>query len=513
MDVRHPGWRDELEDTNYPFADHATLDNGQGAAFLRRTLLDATVHLWGAELPVWISRVTVGPDRIELAISDGSQNERCWGSFDSRIPPDRLALYDEFGRPAGVLVSEPLRMASLASWGQGTHRFEPEHTELVASVVVPLARPYAVEGFQIGNDPHLVRGDVWLVADDGIVFTCEDGGTHADGQPIHRIRVHATGDPLFRRKLCGEEAAVFETPRFIQQICFSNPGYQFGRSSSLENFPENADVLWLCDTTGSMYQAIQQVRRILPDVAGKLAERLSGKTRIFWAAAEYKDREDAFAWRINQPFTESVERVQQAMGEWQADGGGDWPEAQLPALRYLAQRWDTELQGRIASETTRVIIWTGDAPGHVDSGEFYGDVSAAIAALTAASVRVLALDVYGPPSTVVGLDADVPDTSYPDKQATEITQATNGALLYHAYRDYTADKLVDWIVQHLWQILTGGHTTVVEPQLFCCGPGNFGDIKILVGHRDNPKTTLRIAPYEEGLVIETVGERLPTIRE
>src|SRR5207249_1219633 len=49
-----------------------------------------------------------------------------------------------------------------------------------------------------------------------------------------------------------------------------------------------------------------------------------------------------------------------AINAWQADGGGDTPEAQLFALDQVAQCPGTGWR----PGAKRIIVWFGDAPGH-----------------------------------------------------------------------------------------------------------------------------------------------------
>jgi hypothetical protein len=45
-----------------------------------------------------------------------------------------------------------------------------------------------------------------------------------------------------------------------------------------------------------------------------------------------------------------------------------------------------------------------------------------------------------------------------------------------------------------------------------CGPGNYGDVKMIVGNELAEDTILRIRPTEQGLKLEVVGEQLEDIR-
>ncbi len=100
--------------------------------------------------------------------------------------------------------------------------------------------------------------------------------------------------------------------------------------------------------------------------------------------------------------------MQTAVGTWSASGGCDAPESQLYALHQLATSGSVGWR----SDSTRIIAWFGDAPGHDPA---LGITEAqATAALQAANIQVIAVDVASLDST---------------GQATRITAATGGSLL------------------------------------------------------------------------------------
>jgi hypothetical protein len=125
-----------------------------------------------------------------------------------------VALTDNFDRPAGVLVSEPLRLSRFGSWPVGRHSFLPGSTEFVASCCIPTPEP-GVRGL-LDPSGNLLTGDVWLVGDRGVVLRAEDGN----------IRVDIVGDPLFVRAQCFPENR-FQTPNYLKTINHCGPD-QYG---------------------------------------------------------------------------------------------------------------------------------------------------------------------------------------------------------------------------------------------------------------------------------------------
>ena len=183
------------------------------------------------------------------------------------------------------------------------------------------------------------------------------------------------------------------------------------------------DVFFLSDTTGSMGGYITAVR----DGASDILDDTGGLGDVWYGVGEYKDHPEPplgeltdYAYMLNQPITDDTVAVQAGIDMWGADGGWDWEESQLFALNEVATRADTGWR----PNSTRVLVWFGDAPGHDPSGGVYE--SDAITALQTMSISVEAIDLYG-------LDAT--------GQATAITDATGG----HLYSGVATTEIVDVI--------------------------------------------------------------------
>ena len=97
-------------------------------------------------------------------------------------------------------------------------------------------------------------------------------------------------------------------------------------------------------------------------------------------------------------------------------------------------------------------------------------------------------------------------------QASTIADATGGEIAHNL--DGTTQSLVrDAIIEAILSAEGGTPSEVgTTGQQVCCGPGDFGDIKITVGSQDAADTILRVRAVPEGLVFEAVGERLEDIR-
>ena len=229
-DIRHPEFRDELEHTNYPFGDAATLTNAAGDFIGESIFLDAVFYVIGAADRLYLSRVVITNSQATLYLGDSVSENVASGSFSLLSPPTAIRMLDAYGRPAGMLVSEPTRLAAFTSWTVGEHEFELGETEFAAVCCVPTPE-IGVRGFSL-DDGSFFAGDVWLIGEDGVVLRHETE-THpsADGlmEVIDQvIRVDIVGDPLFRRRLC-EVPTFFNTPKFVRQIVIQ----EGGRSLSL----------------------------------------------------------------------------------------------------------------------------------------------------------------------------------------------------------------------------------------------------------------------------------------
>ena len=172
--------------------------------------------------------------------------------------------------------------------------------------------------------------------------------------------------------------------------------------------PPRPDICFLADTTFSMVGAIANV---IANATTILNSVQAVQPDAQFCVAQYRDAGDTPEFQVDQTVTGNTVAVQAAISSWVVGGGGDIPEAQLHALTELS---NPAVSGWRA-DSTRIIVWFGDAPGHDPSigGE---TLASTIAALVGEEVRVIAVPVAGP-----GLDST--------GQATAIVDATGGVLI------------------------------------------------------------------------------------
>ena len=195
------------------------------------------------------------------------------------------------------------------------------------------------------------------------------------------------------------------------------------------------DVLFLIDTTGSM-SGIENLKTALDGILGAVNGESPCSDGIMYGVADYRNYVDggnysAYGVNLDQPFTSSLLATLSAIDGLTTGNGGDEPESQLKAMVTITENWltpsgDLGFNGRANAQ--KILIWSGDMPGHVsgdESGEtpagYYPTLDATIAALTDQWIMVFALNSAGENA---GLDV----LYRGHHQASEITAATGGML-------------------------------------------------------------------------------------
>jgi hypothetical protein len=210
--------------------------------------------------------------------------------------------------------------------------------------------------------------------------------------------------------LGGISTSVFAqalSPSTVEVSLRPGESNDIGKTVVTPVIPPRPDICFLADTTGSMGGTILNVRTNAMTIMNMVR---AAQPDSQFCAANYKDATDSVPFEVDQQVTDNLAAVQSAINTWVATGGGDAPEGQLHALTRLS----TEASFR--ADSTRIIVWFGDAPGHDPSvgGE---TLASTILALQAADIAVIAVPVSGGS----GLNAT--------GQAAAITTATGGVLI------------------------------------------------------------------------------------
>lgn len=204
--IEHEQFRDEHGITRYPFADTATLLSRTGLLVDPEAFLDAKLYpQFATDGNLYISSFVVGASFTTVWVGTEDNDQLIFAEFSPLTSNGILRFYDDYGRPAGILVGTPDSVAGFQAWPLGTHLLDPDACPFVASTVVPMPA-VGLQGF-VDEADGLVSDEVWLVGENGIVLREDDGA----------IRVDVVGDPLFIRKGC-DATGTYTTPRFLRTI-------------------------------------------------------------------------------------------------------------------------------------------------------------------------------------------------------------------------------------------------------------------------------------------------------
>lgn len=217
--IRHPEFINSLENTTYPFVANATLTNGTDA-LLEGTILDAHLYATSGAGRYYISSVVITSSTIQFTIGDLTATSVMTGTISLPVVDSVVRFFDSGNRPAGILVSEPSRLALVASWGVGTHTFSREATEFCITCQVPVSDP-GVTGLRL-PDGEVITGKVWLMGEDGVVLTTENL-VMPSGETVEAVKVNVVGDPLFLQRLCNP-SELFTPVNPIRGIRVVNDG-------------------------------------------------------------------------------------------------------------------------------------------------------------------------------------------------------------------------------------------------------------------------------------------------
>lgn len=132
-------------------------------------------------------------------------------------------------------------------------------------------------------------------------------------------------------------------------------------SSEFESDPQ---ILFLVDTSATNGEFIASLQTLFPHLHDVLGEFFPDATPKY-AIVEYRDFEDAgdfavAAKNVVRTFTNDDSDVANGLAALTASGGGDVPDGQLAALRWVVRNW---LDGLAGTEGLKIIIWVGDTSG------------------------------------------------------------------------------------------------------------------------------------------------------
>lgn len=167
------------------------------------------------------------------------------------------------------------------------------------------------------------------------------------------------------------------------------------------------DIVLMVDRTGSMGGAIDNVKTNMASIVSTVE---AAQPDAQWAVASYCDVGEPDPFLLHSNLSDDAAATVSAVNGISLCNGGDGPEDQLNALWQIGDGGDAV---SFRPDSSRIVVWFGDAPGHDPSlGHSLAD---ATTSLTDAGITALAVSV----------GANQLDAS---GQATSITDATGGTL-------------------------------------------------------------------------------------
>ena len=141
--------------------------------------------------------------------------------------------------------------------------------------------------------------------------------------------------------------------------CLALPAFA-QETTQQQQKPQQIQVAFVLDTTGSMVDLIEGAKQKIWSVANSILD-VNPDAEISMSLIGYRDRGDAYVVQAHH-MTEDVQGIYSDLRRFEADGGGDTPEAVNEALD-AAVRGEDWAEG---DNVRRIIVLVGDAPPHMD---------------------------------------------------------------------------------------------------------------------------------------------------
>jgi len=225
------------------------------------------------------------------------------------------------------------------------------------------------------------------------------------------------------------------SPASVSQDAKPGDSFDIAKVVTTPEIPPNPDIVLLVDVTGSMQNAINNVKTGLANIIATVKE---AQPTAQFAVAAYRDFTDPDPFTVRQQLTADPALLQTAVNGLVAGGGGDEPEAWINAL------WEVGTNAiAFRPDSSRVVVLVGDAPSHDPSGGH--SLNDAINALVGKEIRVIAVNVGAQRLDISG-------------QATAVTQATGGVIIAS-----NVDSVSDAILSGLKNL-----DVTVKPDIISC---------------------------------------------
>lgn len=183
-------------------------------------------------------------------------------------------------------------------------------------------------------------------------------------------------------------------PSSIEALIYPGGSIDVDKTVGTSEIPPKVDICLLEDETGSFGDDIGNLRNPATIAAIFNGVRAESPDSQF-AVSGFRDFGDAFVYRLLSAMSPNFLDWQNGINGLSASGGGNFPEAQYPAIRAAVEGgFDQGSCGfRDDPLVARVLVVATDATFH--TGGAYGDLASTLAVLTPADVTVIGLKAPG----------------------------------------------------------------------------------------------------------------------
>lgn len=197
--------------------------------------------------------------------------------------------------------------------------------------------------------------------------------------------------------------------------------------------PQQADVLFVFDATGSMSDELEYIKTEISDIIARIQEE-NPAISFNLGAVFYRDQGDEYLTR-SSPLQADFSQAVAFINQQQAGGGGDYPEAVREALEKAVGE-----QGWAGHARARLLFLILDAPPHGDDATIAA-VQAQIRAAAEKGIKII-------PVTASGIDRE---TEFLMRFAAIATNATYTFITDHSGigNDHLEPTVGDYEVEYL----------------------------------------------------------------
>jgi len=144
----------------------------------------------------------------------------------------------------------------------------------------------------------------------------------------------------------------------------------------------NVDIAFIVDATGSMQDEIDFLKKDLQDILSNVRQMQTSHS-LYTGTVFYRDQGDLYLTR-HSAFTTDISSTIAFIGEQEADGGGDIPEAVHTALEVALKQlqWHNDAYAKLAF----LVL---DAPAHHDHQGVIESMQASIAGYAAKGIKII----------------------------------------------------------------------------------------------------------------------------